>query len=95
MSLFQAEISLFRNLNCFFHSIKLQSEEIGPDWAVCKTLHEQRNQRLFIRRIGRDAARKLTYVLNVRVYITFALFDFLELRASPEVSSPWLECLHK
>ena len=90
MSLFHAEIFLFRNSDCLFQGIKFQPEEIGSDWTVCETLHEQRDQRLFIRRIGRDATRKMTYVLNVRVYITFALFEF---RASPELSSRWFECL--
>ena len=68
---------------------------MGPDWTFCETLNEQRDQRLFIRRIGRDAARKMTYVLNVRVYITFALFEFQEFRASPELRSRQFECLPK
>ena len=95
MSLFHAEILLFRNSYYLFQGIKFQPEEIGPDWTVCEILHEQRNQRLFIRRIGRDATRKMTYVLNVRVYITFALFEFQEFRASPELRSRQFECLPK
>ena len=95
MIFIHAKIFLFRNSDCRFQGIKLQSEEIGPDWTVCETLHEQRNQRVFIRRIGRDATRKMTYGLNVRVYITFALFEFQEFRTSPKFSSWWFECLPK
>ena len=76
MSLFHAEIFVFRNSDCLFNGIKLQLEEIGPNWTVCETLYKQLEQRLFVRRIGRDATRKMTYVLNVRVYITFTLFEF-------------------
>ena len=93
--LFHTVIFLLRNSDCLFRGIKIQPQEIGPDWTVCETLHEQRDQRLFIRRIGRDATRKMTYVLNVRVYITIVLFEFLEFRASPELSSRWLKCLPK
>ena len=95
MSLFHAEIFLLRSSDCLFRGIKFQPEEIGPDWTVCETLHEQRDQRLSIQRAGRDATREMTYVLNVRVYITLSLFEFQELRASPELSSRWFECLHK
>ena len=95
MSLFHTEIFLFRNSDCHFQGIKFQPGEIGRDWTVCETLHEQRDQRLFIRRIGRDATRKMTYILNVRVYLTFALFEFQAFRASPELSSRRLECLPK
>ena len=76
VSSFHAEIFLFCNSDCLFQGIKFQSEEIGLDWTVYETLHEQRDQRLFIRRIGRDATRKMECVLNLRVYITFALFKF-------------------
>ena len=95
MSLFHTEIFLFRNSYCLFQGTKFHSEQLGFDLTVRETLHEQRDQRLFIRRIGRDATRKMTYVLNVRVYITFALFEFQEFRASPELSSRWFECLTK
>ena len=93
MSLFHTEIFLFRNSDCLSQDIKFQPEEIGPDWTVCEILHEQRNQRLFIRRIGRDATRKMTYVLNVRVYVTFTLLYSQEFRASPELRSRRLKSL--
>ena len=65
MSLFHAEISSFLITDRLFQDIKFQPEEIGPDWTFYETLHEQRDQRLFIQRIFCNAARKLTYVLNV------------------------------
>ena len=86
MSLCHAEIFLFLNPDCLLQGIKFQPKEIGHDKAVCETLHEQREQRLFIRQIGCDATRKMSYVLNVRVYITFALFEFQEFIESPELS---------
>ena len=92
MSLFHAEISSFLITDRLFQDIKFRPEEIGPDWTFYETLHEQRDQRLLI---GRDATRKMTYVLNVRVYITFALLEFQEFRASPELSSRRLNSLPK
>ena len=68
MNLFYTENILFHNTDCLFQGIEFQSEEVGPDWTVCENLHEQHNQRFFIRRIGRDATRKMTYVLNLRMF---------------------------
>ena len=73
--------------------MQFQAEQVGLDGTIRKTLHEQINQRLLIGRICCNVTRKMTYVLNVRVYITFGLFDIQEFRVNPEVSSRWFECL--
>ena len=76
MSLFHAEVLLFRNPYCLFEGVDLQSEQVGFYSTISQTLHEQRNQRLLVQWVDCYATGKVTYVLNVRVYVTFALFIF-------------------
>ena len=61
--LFHAKILLFHNPDCFFQGII--SEQVGLDWTFRETLHEKRNQRLFIRQIFCNATSKVTCVLFV------------------------------
>ena len=57
MSLSHAKVFLFRGLNRFFKRIQLQAEQVAPDGPFCETLHEHRNQRVFMNWIVRDTTR--------------------------------------
>ena len=57
----------------------VQAEQVGLNGAICKTLHEQCNQRVLMDRVGRGTTRKEMYVLGVSVHITLTLLEFQEL----------------
>ena len=95
VSLFHAEVILFRNPYCLFEGVELQLEQVGFNRTISQTLHKQRNQRLLIQWFDCYATGKVTYVLNVRVYVTFTLLDSQEFRASPELRSGLKVCLSR
>ena len=75
VSLFHAEVLLFRNPYCLFEGVELQLEQEGFNRTISQTLHKQRNQRMLVQWVDCYATSKVTYVLNVRVYVTFTLLD--------------------
>ena len=95
MSLFHAEVLLFRNPYRLLQGVEFQKEQVGFNRTISQTLHEQRDQRLLVQWIDCYVTGEVTYVLNVRVYVTFSLLDSQEFIASPELRSWWFECLPK
>ena len=93
VSLFHTEVLLFRNPYRLFQGVEFQPEQVGFNRTNSQTLHKQRNQRLLVQWVDCYATDNVTYVLNVRVYVTFTLLDSQEFRASPELSSRRLKCL--
>ena len=89
MSLFHTGVLLFSTLI----ASSLQSEQVGFNRTISQTLHEQRNQRLLVQLVDCYATGNVTYVLNVRVFVTFTLLDSQEFRAIPELSSRRLKSL--
>ena len=47
--------------------------------TICKTLHEHRNQRVFMGRVGCNTTRKESSVLGVSLKFMLTLFKFQEL----------------
>ena len=95
VSLFHAEVLLFRNPYRLFQGVELQPEQVGFKRTISQTLHEQRNQRLLVQWVNCYATGKVTYVLNLRVYVTFTFLDSQEFRASPGLSSRQIKSLPK
>ena len=91
MSLFHAEVLLFRNPYRRFQGVEFQLEQVGFNRTISQTLHGQRNQRLLVQWVDCYATGKVRYVLNIRVYVTFTLFDSQKFRESPELSSRQLK----
>ena len=52
-----SEVFLIRNEYCFFKRIQFHTEQVGLYGTVGKTLHERRNQRVFMDRIVRNTTR--------------------------------------
>ena len=77
MSLSQAKVFLFRNGDRLVKRLQLQTEQVGLDGTVNKTLDEHRDQRVFICRVCRYTTRKEKSVLGVSVHITLSLLEYL------------------
>ena len=97
VSLFHAEIFLFRNTDCFFQGIEFHSEELAPDWTICETCMNNVNN---VCSFGGFAVMQLVrwhmyWMYEWWVYNTFALFEFQEFKARPVLSSRRFECLPK
>ena len=48
VSLFHAEVLLFRNPYCIFQGVELQPDQVGFNRTISQTLREQCNQRLLV-----------------------------------------------
>ena len=70
VSLFHAEVLLFRNPYRLFQDVELQPEHVDFNRTISQILHEQRNQRLLVQWVNCYATGKETYVLDVLVYVT-------------------------